>query len=199
MVINGNELSWFTDYLFGRQQYVQLGKCTSSLQPVYSGVPQGPILGPLLFNLYFNDFADRVLMANVLLYADDTVLYVAGKDVGIIENTLTRELEEVEKYLDENELLINLKKGKTEVMLFGTAKCLSLKGRQLSVKYRGTEINTTKKYIYLGYTLDNTLKLSGCFDTAYRKCCNRLHLLSTLRHHVTADAATKIFRFAIVI
>jgi hypothetical protein len=126
-------------------------------------------------------------MANVLLYADDTVLYFAGKDVGIIENTLTRELEEVEKYLDENELLINLKKGKTEVMLFGTDKRLSLKGRQLSVKYRGTEINTTKEYIYLGYTLDNTLKLSGCFDTAYRKCCNRLHLLSTLRHHVTAD------------
>ena len=88
--INGNELLWFTDYLFGRQQYVQLGKSTSSMQPVYSGVPQGSILGPLLFNLYFIDFVDRVLMANVLLYANDTVLYFAGKDVGIIERTLTR-------------------------------------------------------------------------------------------------------------
>ena len=143
---DGNELLWFTDYLFGRQQYVQLGKSTSSTQPVYSGVPQGSILGPLLFNLYFNDFADRVLMANVLLYADDTVLYFAGKDVGTIEHTLTRELQEVARYLDEKELLINLKKGKTEVMLFGTAKRLSLKDRELNVKYRGIEINTTKEY-----------------------------------------------------
>ena len=101
--IDGNELLWFTDYLFGRQQYVQLGKSTSSMQPVYSGVPQGSILRPLLFNWYFNDFADRVLIANVLLYADDTVLYFVGKDVGIIENTLSRELEEVARYLDENE------------------------------------------------------------------------------------------------
>ena len=165
--IDGNELLWFTDYLFGRQQYVQLGKSTSSMQPVYSGVPQGSILGPLLFNLYFNDLADRVLIANVLLYADDTVLYFAGKDVGIIENTLNRELEEVARYLDENELVINLKKGKTEAMLFGTAKRLSLKDRELNIKYRGTEINITKEYTYLGYTLDNTLKLNRCFDTAY--------------------------------
>ena len=54
--INGNKLLWFTDYIFGRQQYVQLGKNTSSMQLVYSGVPQGSILEPLLFNLYFNDF-----------------------------------------------------------------------------------------------------------------------------------------------
>ena len=72
--IIGNELLWFTDYLFGRQQYVQLGKSTTSMQPAYSGVPLDSILGPLLFDLYFNDFVDRVLMANVLLYADDTVL-----------------------------------------------------------------------------------------------------------------------------
>ena len=148
--INGNELLWFTDYLFGRQQYVQLGKSTSSMQSVYSGVPQGSILEPLLFNFYFNDFVDRVLMANVLLYADDTVLYFAGKDVGIIERTLRRELEEVARYLDENELVINLKEGKTEVMLFGTAKRLSLKNRELSIKYRGREINVTKEYTYLG-------------------------------------------------
>ena len=89
--------------------------------------------------------------------------------------------------------MINLKKGKTEVMLFGTAKRLLLKDRELNIKYQGTEINITKEYTYLGYTLDNTIKLNRCFDTPYRKCCNRLQRLSTLRHHVTSDTATKIF------
>ena len=141
---------------------------------------------------------DCVLIANVLLYADDTVLYFAGKDVGIIERTLARELEEVARYLDENELVINLKEGKTEVMLFGTAKRLSWKNRKLSIKYRGREINVTKEYTYLGYTLDNTLKLNGCFNIAYRKYCNRLELLSKLRHYLTTDAATKIFQSMIL-
>ena len=114
------------------------------MQPVYSRVPQGSILGLPLFNLYFNDFVDYVSMANVLLYADDTVLYFAGKDIGIIERTLTRELKEVARYLDENELVINLKEGKTEVMLFGTAKRLSLKNSESNIKYRGTKINVVK-------------------------------------------------------
>ena len=65
--VHDNELIWFTDYLFGRQQYVQLGKGTSSMQSIYSGVPQGSILGPLVFNLYFNDFADHLLKTNVLI------------------------------------------------------------------------------------------------------------------------------------
>ena len=83
-------------------------------------------------------------------------------------------------------------------MLFGTAKRLSLKNRELSIKYRGREINVTKEYTCLGYTLDNTLKLNRCFNIAYRKCCNRLQLLSKLRHYVTTDAATKIFQSMIL-
>ena len=58
--------------------------------------------------------------------------------------------------------------------------------------------NVTKEYTYLGYTLDNTLKLNGCFNIAYRKCCNRLQLLSKLRHYVTTDAAAKIFQSMIL-
>ncbi len=143
--VHDNELLWFTDYLFGRQQYVQLGKVTLSMRPIYSGVPQGSILGPLLFNLYFNDFVDHLLRVKVLMYADDTVIYCAGKDIECIENVLTRELEHVARYFDENELVINLKKGKTEVMLFGTAKRRSLQNRQLNITYRDAPINNSNE------------------------------------------------------
>ena len=196
--VHDNELLWFTDYLFGRQQYVQLGKGTSSMQSIYSGVPQGSILGPLLFNLYFSDFADHLLKTNVLMYADDTVIYRAGKDIETIENVLTEELEQVARYFDENQLVINLKKDKTEVMLFGTAKRRSLQNRQLNITCRGVPINNTNEYTYLGYTLDNSLTLKGCFDKAYKKCCNRLKLLSKLRHHVSSDAANRIYQSMIL-
>ena len=168
------------------------------MQSIYSGVPQGSILGPLLFNLYFSDFADHLLKTNVLMYADDTVIYRAGKEIETIENVLTKELELVARYFDENQLVINLKKDKTEVMLFGTAKRRSLQNRQLNITCRGVPINNTNEYTYLGYTLDNSLTLKGCFDKAYKKCCNRLKLLSKLRHHVSSDAANRIYQSMIL-
>ena len=165
----------------------------ASMQPVFSGVPQGSILGPLLFNIYLNDFVDHQLKTRVLMYADDTVIYCAGKDTEIIKNALTQDLAEyVARYFDENELVINLKKGKTEVMLFGTAERLSLQNHQLNVKYQGVPINNTDDYIYLGHTLDKNLTLRENFDAVYKKRCNRLQLLFKLRHHVNLDAAIKI-------
>ena len=80
--MNGRELAWFTDYLFGRQQYVQLCMNKSSNQPLFTGVPQGSILGPLLSLVFYNDLTD--LETN----ADDTVIYCPGKDIEIQETRL---------------------------------------------------------------------------------------------------------------
>ena len=116
----------------------------------------------------FPGLVDHLLRVKVLMYADDTVIYCAGKDIESIENVLTKELEHVARYFDENELVINLKKGKTEVMLFGTAKRRSLQNRQLNITYRDAPINNSNEYTYLGYTLDNSLTLKGLFDKAYK-------------------------------
>ena len=70
--INGHLLSWFSDYLNNRKQRVVLNGYSSKYLKVYSGVPQGSILGPLLFNLYINDITDNLPGANNLyMYADD--------------------------------------------------------------------------------------------------------------------------------
>ena len=81
----------------------------SSNQPVFSGVPQGSILGPLLFIVFYNDFVDQLANSRVLKYADDTVIYVPGKDIETIERALSQDLELIAEYFNQNELVINLK------------------------------------------------------------------------------------------
>ena len=77
--IKGHELLWFTDYLFCRQQFVRIGANSSPYEPVFSGVPQGSILGPLLFIVFYNDLADYLVNSQVIKYADDTVVYFSGR------------------------------------------------------------------------------------------------------------------------
>ena len=81
--IEGQELEWFKDYLFNRQGSVYFNNGISQREMFSTGVPQGSILGPLLFLIHFNDLNDVIHNANVLNHADDTVLYLAGKQSSI--------------------------------------------------------------------------------------------------------------------
>ncbi|XP_057294623.1 uncharacterized protein LOC130623152 [Hydractinia symbiolongicarpus] len=104
--IVGDEHEWFTDYLFGRFQQVQYKNSLSDEHPVNSGVPQGSILGPLLFIMFFNDLCTVVKHSEVVKYADDTVLFVAGKDLEIIETRLSSDMNCVLAWCLENELIL---------------------------------------------------------------------------------------------
>ena len=123
--VNNLELQWFTDYLFNRFQIVVVGNQTSTSFNVSSGVPQGSILGPLLFLLFLKDFAEQLMKSKCIQYADDTVISFADSDAPTIQKVLNEEVENLKNYFCKNELVLNLKKGKTETMLFGTAKRLS--------------------------------------------------------------------------
>ena len=120
--VAGNELIWLKNYLSRRFQYVHYDNVKSELQQVKFGVPQGSILGPLMFLIQINDLITKVIGCNVQMYADDTVIYTAHRDIKVIENTLSANMTVIKDWLGKNRLIINLKKGKTESMLFGTAK-----------------------------------------------------------------------------
>ena len=195
--VGGKELQWFTSYLFNRMQVVALGNINSEPEPIYCGVPQGSILGPLLFITFFNDLVDS-LNSKVIKYTDDTVIYCANNDVEVLENLLNSEMKIIGSYCSENELLLNLKKGKTECMLFGTAKRLSQNGRELKIYYNGTLISFVKEYVYLGNVLDSTLTLNSNFERAYKRASSHMRLLQNVRNYLNSHAATKIYTMMIL-
>jgi hypothetical protein len=196
--VRGDELEWFKDYLFNRNQSVDIDGCVSDKQPVSCGVPQGSILGPLLFLVFFNDFSECLKHCEVIKFADDTVIYVADKCSQVIEQKLNEDINRISEYFDKNDLIINLKPGKTESILFGTAKNLSNKPKSLNINFKYSIINPTPLYTYLGVVLDTHLNLSGNFDRAYRKASSRIRLLYRLKSNMTAKASATVFQAVVV-
>ena len=101
--------------------------------PIYCGVPHWSILGSLLFTLIYIDFIDHVSNSVVIIYADDTVIYIGDKDVIKIEQCLNEDLRNISDYYRKNEMMININKGKTELTLFGSAQRLKTHGKLLQV------------------------------------------------------------------
>ena len=90
--IKNHELRWFENYLTSRFQSDVCGNAQSAPQQIKSGVPQGSILGPILFSIYINDLPNCLLQSKILLYADDAVLFYADSNIGnISKQNNTRE------------------------------------------------------------------------------------------------------------
>lgn len=191
--VSNKEIAWFESYMFLRTQIVDIDTTMSDEKPLLTGVPQGTILGPLLFIIFFNDFQEVLVHSQVIQYADDTVILFSHSDLHTIIKALNEDLENISNYCYKNELLLNLKKGKTESMIFGTAKRIAKTGDQFQVHYRSEPINHVSSYKYLGNVLDPALSLNTDFDSKYKKAVQRLRLMSRLRPYLDMNAATKIY------
>lgn len=196
--ITGIEHQWLSDYLFRRRQMCIYEGISSEEHSVTCGVPQGSILGPLLFLIYFNDLEDYLIHSYVIKFADDTVLFTSDRKFEIIENKLNTDLDALSSYLMENELVINLKKNKTESMVFGTAKRLSRCPDELNLVYQGTKINSTTTYKYLGTVVDQNLNMGENFHSTYKKTSSKLRLLEALKPCLTKRAVHKIYHGVIL-
>ena len=195
--VDNIELEWFSDYLFNRKQRVCYGNTLSDEEGILSGVPQGSILGPL-FILYFDDFQTCLKHSDPIKYADDTVIYVAGKDPIIIESRLSADMQAIADWCIENELILNLKKGKTELMMFGTAKNLKSQKETINITYGFSSISITTSYKYLGITLTPTLNPNANCDLTMKKCNSRLNLLKKIRKYLSSKAAKSVYQSMIL-
>jgi len=170
---NSSALNWFKSYLYDRKQYVEINGEKSALGDITCGVPQGSILGPLLFTVYVNDMIDSV-NCDLFLYADDSALVVSHKDPAVIQETLRLELEGLSTWLEENKLSLHL--GKTESILFASNPKLS-KCKSLKINCNGVDITSTNTVKYLGVQIDQNMSGTSMGNSVVKRINSRIKFL----------------------
>ena len=113
--VRGTSLRGFESYLSNRQQYVEFNGVSSESCEIKCGVPQGSILGPLLFLLYINDLCNVSKVVDFLLFADDTNIFFSHKDFNLLPGILNSEMLKLTQWCRANKLSINFKKSNLTV------------------------------------------------------------------------------------
>ena len=152
--VRGITLKWIVSYLSERSQYVSFDGCNSAIGGISCGVPQGSILGPLLFLVYVNDLCNVSSIVECLLYADDTSLYVTGSNINEMIQCMNNELERIVQWLNVNKLTLNVQK--TEFIVFAPGR----KDVETSenVIVNGNMIERVNEIKFLGIFIDHKLQ-----------------------------------------
>ena len=146
-------VNWFNSYLSNISQFIDIKGTLSDRGEVTCGVPQGSILGPLLFLIYVNDMESAV-DCDLLLYADNSALLIRGKNIIDIERKLSKELAKLNVWLIDNKLSLHL--GETESLLFGSTRKLK-QHKFLRISCNGIKVGGKEVVTYLGGQLDQDL------------------------------------------
>ena len=159
--ITGIPLKWFESYLTNRKQYVQYKDATSDYSMLKTGVPQGSILGPLLFIIYMNDLARVTNKFHFTIYADDTTLLspictfsIGSSNYDKISQNINKELTEITDWLAINKLSLNAKK--TKMMLFHYPQ-RNITNIDLKLFINNARIEQVNEFNFLGVMFDEKM------------------------------------------
>ena len=187
---------WFKNYLSDRKQIACINGNLSEPLVMKTGVPQGSILGPLLFILYVNDLSVCLKKSVVNMYADDTIFYYAHRTPDEVSKVLQDDLHNVAQWLNANKLSLHL--GKTNCMLITTSqKRHSLNDTTLGLSLDGSQIAQTENCKYLGVCIDQDLRFDMQVDAAIAGLKRALGIFSRAAQFLHAE--TKILLYNTII
>ena len=170
-----SNVKWFQSYLTGRKQLVNVNGTESNLEDITCGVPQGSILGPLLFLCYVNDMSISINSdCKLLLYADDSTIIFSHKNPEFISQKLGKELESCSEWLIDNKLSLHL--GKTECILFGPKRKLTTV-TDFQITCHGHVIKSQSSIKYLGIDIDQNLSGEITVNDIIKKVNSRLRFM----------------------
>jgi len=184
--VRGNALNLFRSYLSGRSQFLKLNNVHSNIVNIEFGVPQGSILGPLLFLVFINDLPDATNLY-IKLFADDTVLCAQNFDFSALETEVNNELSKVSLWLASNKLTLNIKK--SQYLVVSNKKCIP----NLSINIRNTPLINCKSYKYLGLHFDEKLNWNTHVQHISSKIAKACGVLAKLRHCVPIQTLVDVY------
>lgn len=178
--IRGVAYEWFQSFLKERMQYVSIQSDTSRTEQIDYGVPQGSVLGPLLFIIFINDFHNAIRFSTVHHYADDTNLLLCNNSLKKINKHINHDLKLLTQWLKANKISLNT--DKTEIMLF-KPKNKPIK-KHLNFRISGQRIELTKTVKYLGILFQDDLHWDKHLTILLKKLSRAIGILSKIRHYV---------------
>ena len=165
--VRSQTLAWFKSYLTGRKQKTLVGGELSDFCILICGIPQGSILGPLLFILYINDLPSCGVYSKPRMYADDTTLTSAAEDPDTLQVIMNSDLDTIQTWLKVNKLTLNVKK--TKYMLIGSRPKLDLVSNNFAVKVDNISIERVTVYKSLGVSVDEDLTWKAHIEEISKK------------------------------
>ena len=190
--IKSNSLKWFSSYLSKRKQVIQAGAIKTSNLDITCGVPQGSILGPLLFIIYVNDLCNASKIFEPIIFADDINLFFSHKNIKELFHNANLDLNKVFKWFNANRLSIN--KDKTKYTLFHKARekdNIPLKLPPLFMSDREVKRITSVKY--LGVLIDEHFTWKENITVIESKVSKNLGILYRARRVLDSTALKNLY------
>ena len=180
---------WFSSYLSNRKQYTCCNKAQSSLETIVTGVPQGSVLGPILFTIFVNDMANAMNDVKPRLFADDTNIFCFSNNINDLARVINSELTKLDVWFKANKLLINTSK---------TNHCLFKPNRNKIITNEftiemGSKLKGVNSLKYLGLQIDCNLNWNDHIDTLASSLVKYCSMFAKLRHLVPVECLKALF------
>jgi len=169
-------LTFLYSYLKRRKQGVKINDAESIFQILLSGVPQGSILGPILFNIFINDLFLFISEAKLANFADDNTIYTDSTEIETLVNILEKESETAIKWFKENEMIVN--PDKFQALILGKHK----QNDSIKLKINGSEIIPEKSVTLLGIEIDDKLNFNDHVKTICKKAGNKINAIGRIKN-----------------
>ena len=192
--IRDTELNWFKSYLTKHTQYVDCNGIASSIREIETGVPQGSILGPLLFIIYMNDIHTVSDNLNFILYADDTTLsspmcsFTRGcnGNIDIVSTLINSEWNKIADWLAVNKLSLNVQK--TKFMIFHYRQRVITENDIPCLMINNTQIERVTEFNFLGLTVNEYMNWNSHTQKIANKISRTLGVMNRLKRYLPISA-----------
>ena len=188
--IRGTENNLLQTYLQNRHHRVKISNSKSQNTLIKHGVPQGSVLGPLLFLIYINDLHTAINHSKVFHFADDTSLIYPSTSLKTINKHVNHDLSLLSNWLRANKISLNVKK--TEIILFRSKK-KAIINKKLNFRLSGEKITPTNSVKYLGIIMDEHLTWEKHIKTILPKLSRAIGAMAKIRHYVPAQTVKSIY------